>query len=284
MRGDPSLAAWLGRTAEAQFTLDPWPAAALTAALDRDDPPGLGQPLPPFWHHLYGHGTPRASVTGPDGHPSRGGFLPPVPLPRRMWAGGRLRFERPLLIGQEVTRRSAVKAITPKQGRQGALVFVFVEHVFSTEQGLALVEEHDIVYREAAAGSSPAATGGPDAHLAPWRHSWQPDEVLLFRYSALTYTGHRIHYDHRYVTEVEAYPGLIVHGPLLATFMLDLVRRARPDAFVRRFSFRALAPVFVGESLTALGWPEGDHAALAIARGAQTVMRGEVELGSPMVR
>ncbi|MEK0085261.1 FAS1-like dehydratase domain-containing protein [Benzoatithermus flavus] len=250
--------AWLGREEHRVDVLDPWPAAALTAALGRNDPPGRGEPLPPFWHQLYHLPVVHADATGPDGHARKGGFLPPVPLPRRMWAGGRLRIERPLLVGQEIAKVSAVKAITPKTGRQGPLVFVLVEHRLTGPQGLAVIEEHDIVYREppvrGAAGPPPAPAG------AVWQRQWRPDEVLLFRYSALTYNGHRIHYDRPYATEVEGYPGLVVHGPLIATLLLDLLRRERPEASLCHFAYRAQAPLFAGEALTVHGKPAADGA------------------------
>ncbi|MCS6778513.1 MAG: MaoC family dehydratase N-terminal domain-containing protein [Geminicoccaceae bacterium] len=249
------LQRWVGREERRVDTLDPWPAAALTAALDREDPPGPGAPLPPFWHHLYFRPVVAASRTGPDGHPRRGDFLPPVPLPRRMWAGGRLAWQRPLRIGETLERVSTVRAVSLKQGRSGPLVFVLVEHRFMADGHPVLVEEHDIVYRELPRPEEAAAPPLAPSP-GPWRRRWQPDPVLLFRYSALTYNGHRIHYDHRYATEVEGYRGVIVHGPLLATLMLDLLRRERPDAGVARFDFRATAPLFAGEELTVHGDPE----------------------------
>lgn len=250
-----ALQGWVGREERRTDTLAPWPAAALTAALDRDDPPGPGDPLPPFWHHLYFLPVVRAEATGPDGHPKRGGFLPPVPLPRRMWAGGRLVWERPLRVGETVERVSTVRAIDRKEGRTGPLLFVLVEHRFLASGELVLTEEHDVVYRAPSRGEEP----GPPP-LAPsagrWRRSWRPDPVLLFRYSALTYNGHRIHYDQPYVTGVEGYRGLIVHGPLLAKLMLDLLRREVPAAVVRRFDFRATAPLFAEEELLVQGEPD----------------------------
>lgn len=274
------LRQWIGREERTTDCLRPWPAAALTAALDREDPPALGEPLPPFWHHLYFLPVVAAARTGPDGHPRRGDFLPPVPLPRRMWAGGRLHWERPLRIGETLERRSIVRAVNVKQGRSGPLVFVTVEHRFSAEHELALIEEQDIVYRE-----PPRSEDGPEPPLAPapgpWQRRWRPDPVLLFRYSALTYNGHRIHYDYPYATRVEGYRGLIVHGPLLATLMLDLLRRERPHAFVRRFDFRATAPLFAEEELTVHGDPETDSGTIRLwiegARG-ELAMIGTVTL------
>lgn len=276
-----ALQAWCGREERREVVLDPWPAAALAAALGRDDLPGPGDPLPPFWHLLYHLPVAHAAATGPDGHPARGGFLPPVPLPRRMWAGGRLAVEQPLRLGERVEKISTVKAVTPKNGRQGPLVFVLVEHRLAGPAGPALVEEHDIVYREA------PAPGGRPARVAPpagavWRQCWRPDEVLLFRYSALTYNGHRIHYDHRYATEVENYPGLVVHGPLLATLMLELLRREMPGMNLRRFAYRAVAPLTVGNPLTVCGCPRGDGRTIELwVEGAagELAMQGEVVPG-----
>ena len=139
------LLGWVGRQERGSDTLRPWPAAALTAALDRDDPPAPGEPLPPFWHHLYFLPVIRAGATGPDGHPARGGFLPPVPSPRRMWAGGRLTWHRPLVIGAEIERISTIRSLDFKECRSGTLVFVLVEHAFSDASGVVMVEEHDIV-------------------------------------------------------------------------------------------------------------------------------------------
>ncbi len=257
------LRSWIGRQERRVDTLHPWPAAALSAALDRDDPPGPGEPLPAFWHHLYFLPVVPAAETGPDGHPRRGGFLPPVPLPRRMWAGGRLVWERPLRVGETLERVSTVRGVTLKEGRRGPLVFVLVEHRFLSDEKTVLVEEHDIVYRTPPRpedGVEPPPAPGP----GPWRRSWRPDPVLLFRYSALTYNGHRIHYDHPYVTAVEGYRGLVVHGPLLATLMLDLLRRERPTAQLRRFDFRATAPLFVEEELTVHGDPETSNGAVRL--------------------
>jgi len=241
---DP-YAAWLGRTEERRDTVTATPMAALAATLDRDDPaPSAGTTLPPLWHWLYFLPLAKQSEIGADGHPRRGGFLPPVELPRRMWAGGRLSFLQPLRVGDAMTRTSRIASIASKQARSGPLVFVTVEHEIATAAGgVALREEHDIVYRELPA---PGATAIPAA--APTDETFArkiaPDDVLLFRYSALTFNGHRIHYDRRYVTEVERYPGLIVHGPLIATLLLDLLRREMPGAEVASFRFKAVRPTF----------------------------------------
>ena len=238
------LKSWIGRTEAREDELTLQPVAALSAVLDRDDPPPkAGDPLPPLWHWLYFLPTTRQSELGDDGHARRGGFLPPVPLERRMWAGSRLEFLRPLRLGARAARRSRIARVDHKQGRTGPLVFVQVEHEIADAEGAALREVHDIVYRDKPAGS--AALTGPEA---PQDHAWhreiRPDPVLLFRYSALTFNGHRIHYDHPYVTRVEQYPGLVVHGPLIATLLLDLLRRERPAAVITGFSFRAVSPLF----------------------------------------
>ncbi len=250
------LRQWIGKTETRsdQFTLTP--AAALSATLDREDAPRPGDPLPPAWHWLYFLPLHRQSELGPDGHPVRGGFLPPVPLPRRMWGGNRLDFRTPLRLGETLKRTSRIADVTLKEGRTGPLVFVLVRHEISNAEGLALVEEHDIIYRDRArpGETPPAAAPAPQDHL--WERAVHPDDVLLFRYSALTFNPHRIHYDRRYTTEVEGYAGLVVHGPLIATLLLDLLRRNRPEAQVARCSFRALSPLFDTAPFTVCGRPE----------------------------
>jgi len=237
--------------------------AALSATLDRDDPaPAAGTAVPPLWHWLYFLPHARQSEIGPDGHPKRGGFLPPVPLPRRMWAGGRLRWDaaNPLCVGQTVQRQSTIQSVKHKAGRSGELLFVLVEHRFSNENGLALTEEHDIVYRSAAqpGEAAPAPQKPPMDGQAAWSRTITADAVVLFRYSALTFNGHRIHYDRQYVTEVEGYPGLIVHGPLIATLLLDLLRRSLPGARVASFDFRAVRPAFDLHPFSVHGKPSSD--------------------------
>jgi 3-methylfumaryl-CoA hydratase len=273
----PDLAAWLGRTQEASTVIDPWPAAALTAALGRDDPPVSGDPLPPFWHQLYARPVVAAARTGPDGHERLGEFLPAVPDARRMWAGGRLTIHEPLRIADRLTRTSTICSIAPKQGRRGPLVFVTVEHRYATEGGLALVEEQDIVYRQ---GGSLAGALRHREQPGRWQRSWATDPVLLFRYSALTYNGHRIHYDADYARTVEGYPGLVVHGPLLATLMLDLVRRHLPDRQVAAFAFRAISALILGQEVTVHGEPEEDRVQLWVT-GPDLVlaMEGQATIG-----
>jgi len=257
------LREWIGRSEQRSDEVTATPIAALGATLDRDDPlPLPGSDLPPLWHWMYFTPLARASEIGDDGHPRRGGFLPPVPLPRRMWAGGRLQFHHPLQVGDEITRLSRITDVEVKHGKSGALVFVTVRHEITNARGLAIVEDHDIVYRDAPApGASAAAAAAPQpAPAAEFERRIEPDPVLLFRYSALTFNGHRIHYDRSYVTGVEGYPGLIVHGPLIATLLLDLLRRQLPQSRVTRFAFKALRPVFDIHTFSVCGRRDGAHA------------------------
>lgn len=245
MGSDPDYSAWIGRTEERADTVTAVPMAALAATLDRDDPaPERGTLLPPLWHWLYFLPVHRQSELGPDGHPRRGGFLPPVALPRRMWAGSRLRFEAALCVGDAVTRTSRIAAVTAKSARSGPLVFVTVQHRIDNAAGLAIEEEHDIVYRGLVPPGAPTTEPPPAPTDDSFAREIDPDEALLFRYSALTFNGHRIHYDRSYVTGVEGYPGLVVHGPLIATLLVDEARRQRPGLVVRRFEFKAVQPLF----------------------------------------
>ena len=249
---DPQLLAhlqtWQGRSETLEDIITPAPLRALSATLDRDDAlPVVGTDLPPLWHWLFFLPHHRQSEIGPDGHAKRGGFLPPVPLPRRMWAGGRLQWHAPLKVGDAVKRVSTIQSVTHKAGRTGDLLFVLVKHDVFNAHGLCLTEEHDIVYRPAAQASDPVpAPLAASSLIEPgetWTRDMVTDDVLLFRYSALTFNGHRIHYGRKYVTQVEGYPGLIVHGPLIATWLVDLVRR-HTDRSIQRFEFKALRPTF----------------------------------------
>jgi 3-methylfumaryl-CoA hydratase len=276
------LKAWTGRQEIREDVVTPVPVAALAATLDRDDPaPAPGTPLPPLWHWLYFLPLHRQSELGPDGHAKRGGFLPPVPLPRRMWAGGRFEFRRPVRVGDAIRRTSTVADVSLKEGRTGPLVFVLVRHEIATGEGVALVEEHDIVYRDLPEAAETAPAPRPARTDAAWRRDIRPDDVLLFRYSALTFNGHRIHYDRRYVTEVEGYPGLIVHGPLLATLLADLVRR-HTAAPMTAFRFRAVRPLFDVADFAVCGAPSPDGRRVELwAQGADgaLAMEAEAELG-----
>jgi 3-methylfumaryl-CoA hydratase len=255
-----NLADWLGRSETREDQITPAPIAALSATLDRDPVrPAAGAPIPALWHWLYFLPLGRQSEIGPDGHAKRGGFLPPVPLPRRMWASSQLRFDQPLRVGDSIQRVSRIESVNEKYGRSGRLVFVKVKHEVRANggPGPALTEFHDIVYRDAPKPGD-AAAPPQAAPKAAFEKKWVPDDVLLFRYSALTFNGHRIHYDRRYVTEVEGYPGLIVHGPLQATLLHDLLRWQLPDARVAAFEFRALRPLFDLHPFSVCGAPLED--------------------------
>jgi 3-methylfumaryl-CoA hydratase len=259
------LSTWVGRSETVHDVANATPLAALTATLDhpaRNWQPG--DSLPPLWHWLYFLPLHRQSEIGPDGHARRGGFLPPVPLPRRMWAGSQFEFRSPLRVGDRLSRVSTIDSVTRKDGRTGPLVFVKVRHEVHCNGAAdaALVEFHDIVYRDA---KQPGDVEPPPQQApqdAPWQRQVVPDDVLLFRYSALTFNGHRIHYDRRYVTEVEGYPGLIVHGPLVATLLLDLLRRQAPEADVARFRFKAVRPTFDLHPFQVNGLREGQDVRL----------------------
>lgn len=255
------LQGWQGRTDTTVDTIAAAPVRGLAATLDRSDPDSAaGTPLPPLWHWAYFLPHARQSEIGLDGHAKRGGFLPPVPLPRRMWAGGRLLWHtgNPLRVGDMARRDSRIVSVTHKAGRTGDLLFVLVEHTYSNARGVALVEEHDIVYRAAPRPGDAAPPPVAGVQGAAWQREIVPDDVLLFRYSALTFNGHRIHYDRRYVTEVEGYPGLIVHGPLIATLLIDLLRRQLPGVAIASFTFKAVRPTFDLHPFRLNGQPSAD--------------------------
>jgi 3-methylfumaryl-CoA hydratase len=258
------LRRWVGKTVTAEDRVTGNPARALAATLDRDLRLETGDPLPPPWHWLYFLTMEPLSDAGPDGHPKRGGFLPPVPLPRRMWAGSRMEFLRPLRVGDAIRRESRIVDVKVKEGRSGTLVFVTVRHEITSGSERLLTDEHDIVYRDL----QKAEVNAPAPRMAPSDHGWMreiaPTPVLLFRYSALTFNSHRIHYDFPYVTGIEGYPGLVVHGPLLATLLLDLLLRQMPRARVTRFEFRAVSPLFDNARFAVCGRPDADGGKVAL--------------------
>jgi len=263
----PNLRDWIGRTDSATDVVTATPFAALSATLDyAPQRPATGTPLPALWHWLYFLPLYRESDVGDDGHAKLGGFLPPVPLPRRMWAGSQFEFHRPLCIGDSIARTSTIADVSQKTGRSGALVFVKVRHEIrrQDESEPSITEVHDIVYREAPQPGAAAAAPQRAPATAAWEHTIVPDDVLLFRYSALTFNSHRIHYDRRYVTTVECYPGLVVHGPLLATLLVDLLRRERPEATLTRYEFRAASPVFDTHSFKLCGEPAIDGSSVRL--------------------
>lgn len=271
------MAAWIGREERVEDSLAPEQAQAAAALLDRD-PSALspGSPLPPLWHWF--HFLPRAPQArlAPDGHPERGGFLPPIALPRRMFAGARIVFHRPLRIGRPAVRQGEVVDVVEKQGRSGSLAFVTVRYRYTQEGTTCIEEEQDIVYREQGE-LLPAPEEGPLPPLpeGAWERTVTPDTRMLFRFSALTFNAHRIHYDRPYATREEGYPGLVVHGPLIAVLLADLVRRhdGRP---LGRFRFRGLAPLFDFGSVRLSGVLRGNVVELA-AHGIDGVRTMEAE-------
>lgn len=214
-----------------------------------------------------------------DGHPHRGTFLPPVPLPRRMWASSTVIFHRPIAVGAAIDRHSVIAGVAEKQGANGRLVFVDVEHETRADGTLAVSERQTIVYREAAAAPpAPLGVGGPDLSQWQWHRTLTPSEALLFRYSALTFNSHRIHYDRPYATDVERYRGLVVHGPLMATLLLDLAAREFGANALASFAFRGQSPAFAGEALHLVGRNQGEGIALAaLGSDGRTVMSAEAK-------
>ena len=268
---DPELADWVGRNATAQDIVTPAMVDGLQATLDHNLLPARdGTAAPQGIHWLCATPKVRARDIGADGHPHLGLLLPPVKLPRRMWAGSVIDFRRPIRAGERIERRSTVASIVPKTGSAGPLVFVEVDHAVYANSELALNERHTIVFRgppDASRRGGPQARHGSGEAPADFFRTLRPDPVMLFRYSALTFNAHRIHYDYPYVTKVEGYPGLIVHGPLIATLLLDLVASQHGDNALKRFSFRGVAPAYSDEPLTLEGRRTGDGLALRAVSG-----------------
>ncbi len=248
---------WVGREETSCDSLRVQPARFMQATLDRDPTLKDGDALPPLWHWLYFLEARRTSELGRDAHPKKGGFLPPVPLPRRMWAGGRITFAQPLILGLDAVRRSKILSVTNKRGRTGKLCFVTVRHQIFQKDELALTEEHDIVYREDASPDAPKPFPAPAPEGAGFSQPVTPTEVMLFRYSALTFNGHRIHYDVDYARDVEGYDGLVFHGPLTATLLVDLAC-GQTGRTPRTFSFRGVAPIAGPEAFHIEGRLRGD--------------------------
>jgi 3-methylfumaryl-CoA hydratase len=270
---------WLGRSTQSADTLSAVPVRLLSALLDADEPPAaVGDEVAPLRHWLCFLPADRQSAMGNDGHPQRGSFLPPVPLPRRMWAGSALTFHRPVRVGDELRRTSTIAGISKKQGSTGELVFVRVAHELSVDGAPVLSEMQDIVYRGAPQGAQ--ATGNIRTVPAgeTFCRSITTDPVLLFRYSALTFNAHRIHYDRPYAIDEEGYPGLVVQGPLIATLLLDTLLLHHPGVRLKSFAFKAVAPLFDTASFQACGrietgtaslWARGPHGELAMSATAE---------------
>jgi 3-methylfumaryl-CoA hydratase len=246
------LRQWIGRTTAASDVVTAQLVKGLRATLFMEiGEPKPGDPAPWTVHWCLAQPVFPMSTLSQDGHPTRGGFLPPVPLPRRMWAGGELEFFEPLRVGDEMTRTSRISDVTMKTGSTGVLCFVSVEHLITTPRGTALRERQDIVYRDMPAGHPSApAKPAPPAPSAQHRESHMADPVLLFRYSALTFNGHRIHYDRDYVTKVEGYPGLVFHGPLQAAFIVEFAAKLHGGKPPKKFSYRGLQPLFEGSEFS----------------------------------
>ena len=258
------LEKWIGKRRSMIDTVVAWPISALSATLDRrDGVPQPGDAIPPGWHWLYFLETNPASELADDGHPRRGDFLPPVELPRRMWAGGRIEFSRPLTVGAAIRRDSEIISVASKRGRSGDLVFVTVRHTVTVAGDAAITEEHDIVYRDAPRAGEPPASPRPAPANPAWRREINANAAMLFRFSALIFNAHRIHYDIDYCRDEEGYPGLVVHGPLQTILLLDLCRRyeTRP---VRKFDYRAMHPLFHQEAFTVNGTPAADGASATL--------------------
>ncbi len=237
-----NLQNWVGREEVRTDQIRADPARFMQATLDIKPSLSEGDPLPPLWHWLYFLEAAPAGELGRDAHPKRGGFLPPVALPRRMWAGGRFDFHRPIQIGHEATKRSTIACVTEKVGRTGPLCFVTVRHEVFQNDELALSEEHDIVYRNDPDPNAPTPAPRTAPDSADFSEIVEPTEVMLFRYSALTFNGHRIHYDSDYARTVEGYDGLVFHGPLTATLLIKLAASKAGKA-PKRFEFRGLTPL-----------------------------------------
>jgi 3-methylfumaryl-CoA hydratase len=249
---------WIGQTETARQVAERWPILGLCAVLDKREAPGPGEPIPPAAHWTYFGPTVPQSQIGTDGHPERKGFLPPIVQPRRMWAASDITFSGEIHIGDLVTKTARIVDISEKEGKSGSLIFVNVDNRYHVDEQEVLSEIQTLVYRDhPGPGEAP-----PPAKAAPtdpaWSHRIDPDPVLLFRYSAVTFNAHRIHYDESYATREEGYPGIIVHGQLTATLLLDQFRMRFPDRPIRSFSFRAVKPLFSGHPFFLEGTEKGD--------------------------
>jgi 3-methylfumaryl-CoA hydratase len=246
-----AFASWIGRVEEATDTISPRQARQMAATLNVAVACGPGDPLPALWHWMGWSPEAAMDDLGPDGHPAKGGFLPPVPLERRMWAGGRLRFLAPLRIGETLYRRSEILKVSEKTGTTGRMVFVTVGHEVTGAAGLAIREEQDIVYIAMPDRFTPPPP--VPAPSADWQQAVPMDTVRLFRFSALTFNAHRIHFDLPYATEVEKYPGLVVHGPLQAMLLMQAARARAQGAMPQSYRFRGVRPLFHFDSLRLQG-------------------------------
>ena len=258
------LLEWTNKTTEAEDTIRLQPANFMEATLNR--PPKLkeGDNLPPLWHWVYFLEAKPESDLGRDAHPKKGDFLPPIQLPRRMWAGGRFTFYNDLVIGEKAKKITAIKKIVEKEGSAGPLCFITLEHKIYSKDEISIIEEQDLVYLQDQQGSKSLPLAQNNVEKADFSQEIHPSAILLFRYSALTFNGHRIHYDLDYAKNVEGYDGLVFHGPLTATLLLDLALKERKQP-IKKYSFRGIAPL----SNLDCFWIEGkseDNAAILWAR------------------
>jgi 3-methylfumaryl-CoA hydratase len=262
-KAQQDYSAWIGRDERITEELSLFPVTAALATLDDEKRKlGPGDPLPPLWHWFYFLPRVAGSHIGEDGHPERGGFLPPIALPRRMFAGARLKFLHPLIIGRPATRIGTVRNVTEKHGGSGTLVFVAVSHAIEQDGRICVEEEQDIVYREPGARvPAPKVIDLPAPPGGAWSRTITPSPVLLFRFSALTFNAHRIHYDRPYAIDEEGYPGLVVHGPLTAVLLLDLVHR-HSERPVGAYTFRGRAPLFDLAPFRLVGQPSDEKVEL----------------------
>jgi len=261
--------AWVGREEELRDRILEPAVQAMAATLDLESAPRAGDPLPPGWQWLFFNPAVRRSGLGVDGHPARGGFLPPIKLPRRMWAGSRISYLADLPVEAQATRRSRILKVKHKMGKSGSLWFVTVEHTITSGSTVCMVDEQDLVYREASLpGASTAASPERYEGQAQWSQSFEANTTLLFRYSALTFNGHRIHYDQAYARDEEGYPDLVVQGPLTATLLQQFALEHGGGRRLTSFSFRGVTPLFVGRTFQLEGREEKDGVTLALwARG-----------------
>ena len=265
------LQQWVGKQETAEDDITLFPARAMAAALNNATLPEKGDALPLFWEWMYFLATPQAKATGKDGHPDKGGFLPPVPLPRRMWAAGEVEFFQSLIIGQAAKRVSTIESVDLKAGSTGTLVFINVRHDFYQNEVRCISQVQNIVYREQPLERSELPSGKPAPEAHDFSVDIAPDPVLLFRYSALTYNGHRIHYDRNYAINEEFYSALVVHGPLLVTLLLELQRANLPDRKIKTFKFRAIRPTFDDASFKVAGTLDGNRLSLWSADQTQSI-------------
>ena len=255
---DNPYAAWVGREEQRSARIDESTVQAMSATLDMESSPVVGDSLSPGWQWLFFNPAVRRSELGVDGHPAKGGFLPPVELPRRMWAGSRIRYLAPLSIGSNATRKSKILSVVNKTGKRGALCFVTVEHTTQCDEKVCIVEQQDIVYKEATPPGTALPTPPRHEVEAQWSQNFTPDTTLLFRYSALTFNGHRIHYDLPYARDEEGYPALVVQGPLNATLLQKFALEHGGGKRLSEFNFKGVNPLFVGRDFQLEGSP-GDE-------------------------